>query len=75
MQFDAELLLLAMAPVILACIGWEAGHFVALFFAQDPVHYVLHRCGHRVRWMSKTTAEPRGLNLNGTIALRASPKP
>jgi len=24
MQFDAELLLLAMAPVFLACIGWEA---------------------------------------------------
>jgi sterol desaturase/sphingolipid hydroxylase (fatty acid hydroxylase superfamily) len=27
MQFDAELLLLAMAPVFLACIGWEAWHF------------------------------------------------
>lgn len=26
MQFDAELLLLAMAPVFLACIGWEAWH-------------------------------------------------
>lgn len=27
MQFDAELLLLAMAPVFLAFIGWEAWHF------------------------------------------------
>ncbi|WP_436021734.1 sterol desaturase family protein [Trinickia sp. LjRoot230] len=27
MQFDAELLLIAMAPVFLACIGWEAWHF------------------------------------------------
>ena len=27
MQFDAELVLLAMAPVFLACIGWEAWHF------------------------------------------------
>jgi hypothetical protein len=26
MQFDAELLLLAMAPLFLACIGWEAWH-------------------------------------------------
>ena len=26
MQLDAELLLLAMAPVFLACIGWEAWH-------------------------------------------------
>lgn len=26
MQFDAELLLIAMAPVFLACIGWEARH-------------------------------------------------
>jgi sterol desaturase/sphingolipid hydroxylase (fatty acid hydroxylase superfamily) len=26
MQFDAELLLIAMAPVFLACIGWEAWH-------------------------------------------------
>ncbi|RKP49068.1 sterol desaturase family protein [Trinickia fusca] len=26
MQFDAELLLLALAPVFLACIGWEAWH-------------------------------------------------
>ncbi|SEJ24708.1 sterol desaturase family protein [Paraburkholderia diazotrophica] len=26
MQFDAELLLLAMAPVFLGCIGWEAWH-------------------------------------------------
>jgi hypothetical protein len=26
MQFDAELLLLAMAPVFLACIVWEARH-------------------------------------------------
>ncbi|MFM0484571.1 sterol desaturase family protein [Paraburkholderia strydomiana] len=26
MQFDAELLLFAMAPVFLACIGWEAWH-------------------------------------------------
>jgi sterol desaturase/sphingolipid hydroxylase (fatty acid hydroxylase superfamily) len=26
MQFDAELLLLAMAPVFLVCIGWEAWH-------------------------------------------------
>lgn len=26
MQFDAELLLLAMAPIFLACIGWEAWH-------------------------------------------------
>ena len=26
MRFDAELLLLAMAPVFLACIGWEAWH-------------------------------------------------
>uniref|UniRef100_A0A1I9YK91 Uncharacterized protein n=1 Tax=Paraburkholderia sprentiae WSM5005 TaxID=754502 RepID=A0A1I9YK91_9BURK len=25
-RFDAELLLLAMAPVFLACIGWEAWH-------------------------------------------------
>jgi sterol desaturase/sphingolipid hydroxylase (fatty acid hydroxylase superfamily) len=27
MQFDAEWLLVAMAPVFLACIGWEAWHF------------------------------------------------
>ena len=27
MQFDAELLLLALAPVFLACIAWEAWHF------------------------------------------------
>ena len=27
MPFDAELLLLAMAPVFLACIAWEAWHF------------------------------------------------
>ncbi len=26
MRFDAELLLLAMAPVFLTCIGWEARH-------------------------------------------------
>ena len=26
MQFDAELLLIAVAPVFLACIGWEAWH-------------------------------------------------
>jgi sterol desaturase/sphingolipid hydroxylase (fatty acid hydroxylase superfamily) len=26
MQFDAELLLLGMAPIFLACIGWEAWH-------------------------------------------------
>ncbi len=26
MQFDAELLLISMAPVFLACIGWEAWH-------------------------------------------------
>lgn len=27
MQFDAQWLLLALAPVFLACIGWEAWHF------------------------------------------------
>ncbi|HXZ08592.1 MAG TPA: sterol desaturase family protein, partial [Paraburkholderia sp.] len=26
MQFDLELLLLAMAPVFLACMSWEAWH-------------------------------------------------
>src|SRR5690242_3813140 len=26
MQFDAELLLIGMAPIFLACIGWEAWH-------------------------------------------------
>lgn len=26
MQFDVELLLMAMAPVFLACVGWEAWH-------------------------------------------------
>ena len=34
MQFDAELLLLAMAPVFLACIGWEAWHFARTRRAQ-----------------------------------------
>ncbi len=134
MQFDAELLLLAMAPVFLACIGWEAWHVsrtrpakrlysrrdtlcntalalmrqaadklawlaiipvyaffcehcrahtwpvtwlsvVVLFVAQDPLYYVFHRCSHRVRWVSKTTAEQSGLNPNHMIVLRTSRRP